>query len=362
MKAAVCRTFGAPLVIEDLQLAAPGPGEVQVRLKACAICRSDVTYMDGGWGGETPVVFGHEAAGIVERTGPGVGHLATGESVIVTLLRTCGQCYYCVQGHGSLCETSFHLDQQTPLADAAGQAVGQGLRTGAFAEQVVVEASQVVAIPASLPMASASLLSCGVITGFGAVTNVARIQPGMTTVTIGTGGVGLNCIQGAAISRAARNIAVDLSDDKIEAARRFGASHGLNAREPNLIDEVRRLSDGRGADCVFVAAGSAAALEQALQLVRRGGMVVLVGMTAEGVTAQVDTLSLAGDAVQVVGSKMGRTDLATDIPQLVAHYQAGRLKLDELVSGHFVLEEINDAVDGVRRGKALRNVIVFPDR
>ena len=196
MKAAVCREFGAPLCVEEVRLADPGSYEVRVKLSACAICHSDITYMDGGWGGQLPAVFGHEAEGVVEQTGYGVSRVSVGDTVVVTLLRSCGDCYYCSKDHHSLCETIFPLDTTSPLNDKHGKALGHGLRTGAFAEQVVVHESQVLSISASVPMTSAALLSCGVITGFGAVKNVARVVPGSSVATIGTGGVGLNCIQG----------------------------------------------------------------------------------------------------------------------------------------------------------------------
>ena len=358
MKAAVCRAFGAELNIEEVTLAAPGQGEVHVRLKACAICHSDITYMDGGWGGELPSVFGHEAAGIVERIGKGVSRVSVGDHVIVTLLRSCGGCYYCTRDHQSLCETTFALDELSPLGDSDGHALGHGLRTGAFAEEVVVHESQVFGIPPEIPKASAALLSCGVITGVGAVRNVAGVTSGSSVVTIGVGGVGVNCVQGAALCGSDVNIAVDLAREKVDAALGLGASHGFTSDEP-LATRVRDLTAGRGADYVFVAAGSAAAVEQGLSLVRRGGTVVLVGMTAEGVKARLETLDLANDAIRLLGSKMGQTRLDVDMSWLVGHYLDGTLKLDELISGCYPLEGINNAIRAVKKGEALRNVIIF---
>ena len=359
MKAAVCREFGAPLSVEEVGLADPGSYEVRVKLSACAICHSDITYMDGGWGGSLPAVFGHEAAGIVEQAGHGVTRVSVGDTVVVTLLRSCGDCYYCSKNQHSLCETIFSLDTTSPLTDQQGKALSHGLRTGAFAEQVVVHESQVLSISSSIPMTSAALLSCGVITGFGAVKNVARVTPGSSVATIGTGGIGLNCIQGAAICGSKVNVAIDLVDEKIQAALRLGATHGINPVNSDLKEEIEQLTDGRGADYVFVAAGNAAAVERALTLVRRAGMVILVGMTSEGVTAQFETLNFANDAIQLVGSKMGQTHLDTDVPALVDHYLKGSLKLDELVSECYPLEGINDAITAVKEGEALRNVIVF---
>ena len=359
MRAAVCRTFSAPLSIEDIDLRLPGPGEVHVRLDACAICHSDITYMDGDWGGELPAVYGHEAAGIVQGIGEDVKGLRCGVPVVVTLLRSCGDCFFCRQRQESLCETRFPLDESSPITDQQGIPIGHGLRTGAFADEVVVHATQVVEIPPDLPMDSAALLSCGVITGVGAVKNVAAVPAGASVVTIGMGGVGVNCVQGAALSNAKLNIALDLSSDKLKVMSHFGATHVINPMAEDAPDIVHRLTGGRGADYVFVAAGSRAAIEQSVQLIRRGGMVVLVGMTPEGVKAEFETLDLANDAIHLVGSKMGSTRLRSDIPPLVEHYRSGRLKLDELVSNRYPLEGINEAIAEVKTGAVLRNVIIF---
>jgi Zn-dependent alcohol dehydrogenase len=198
MKAAVCRAFGEPLVIEEVALDPPGAGEVAVDLAACAICHSDIIFADGGWGGQLPAVYGHEAAGVVRQVGQGVDDIRPGDHVVVTLIRSCGHCGSCAQGAPVTCETSFARDSQTPLHRPNSEALTQGVRTGAFAEAVVVDASQVVVIPSTVPLDAASLLACGVITGFGAVTNTAGLRPGTTAVVIGAGGVGLNAVQGAA--------------------------------------------------------------------------------------------------------------------------------------------------------------------
>ena len=185
MRAAVCRQFGAPLEIEEVTIAPPGPGEILVKLAACAICHSDIMFIDGGWGGELPAVYGHEAAGVVKALGDGVNTLKAGDHVVVTLIRSCGNCHYCAQGAQVACETSFQLDAQSPLSAANGEPLTQGLRTGAFAEYVVVHSSQAVSISPEIPLDSASLLACGVLTGFGAVANTANISAGCNVVVIG---------------------------------------------------------------------------------------------------------------------------------------------------------------------------------
>ena len=359
MKAAVCREHGKPLVIEALELDPPQAGEVKVKIRACAICHSDIIYMDGGWGGEVPAVYGHEAAGVVEEVGAGVTSVNPGDHVVVTLIRSCGHCFYCAQGDQHICETKFPLDAKTPLHRDDGQDIVHGLRTGAFAEYAVVDTSQVVVIPDSIPLESASLLACGVITGLGAVVNTAKVISGSSVVVIGTGGVGLNSVQGALLSGAGTIVAIDLADSKLEAAKTFGATHTINTEQENARSAVQALTQGRGADYVFVTVGSTKAIEQSVGYARKGGTICIVGMPPSGAKAAFEGVSIADNAKKLIGSKMGSTRLQVDMPKLVELYQQGRLKLDELISNRYPLEQINEAIDSTRKGEALRNVIVF---
>jgi len=359
MKAAVCRAFGEPLVIEEVDLAPPGPGEIRVKLAACAICHSDIFYAEGAWGGDLPAVYGHEAAGMVEEVGPAVSTVKPGDHVVVTLIRSCGHCHYCSQGLPVACETSFPLDDGSPIKAADGSPVLHGLRTGAFAEYALVDASQAVTIPKDVPLDSASLLACGVITGFGAVVNTAGMKPGGSVVVIGAGGVGLNSVQGAAVGGASTIIAVDIVASKLEAAKRFGATHAIDGRTADLVDQVRALTGGRGADYVFVTVGAKAAFDQAFGLASPAGAIVLVGMPETGVMTEMDPGTVAALNQRILGSKMGSSRIQVDIPYLVSLYRQGRLKLDELITGRYPLEEINEAIASVKSGEALRNVIVF---
>ncbi len=359
MKAAVCYEFGKPLVIEDLVLDPPQAGEVQVKVAACAICHSDIHYMEGAWGGTLPAVYGHEAAGLVEAVGPGVTQVQVGDPVVVSLLRSCGHCFYCAQGETHLCEGSFALDKSSRLHSKDGRPILQGLRTGAFAEAVVVDQSQVVQVPEAMPLDSASLLACGVITGLGAVTNTAQVRAGSHVVVIGAGGVGLNSIQGAALAGARTVIALDMLDSKLSAARQFGATHTINAKDEDAAGAILALTQGRGADYVFVTVGSAKAVEQGITFLRRAGTLVLVGMPATGSKSQIEAGDLAGYSQRILGSKMGSTRLQVDVPKLVDLYEQKRLKLDELITGRYPLSQINEAIAAVQRGEALRNVIVF---
>ncbi|MFQ6021771.1 MAG: Zn-dependent alcohol dehydrogenase [Acidiferrobacterales bacterium] len=359
MKAAICYEFNKPLVIEEIEIDPPQAGELKVRLAACAICHSDIHAIEGAWGGSLPVVYGHEAAGIVEEVGPRVTLAKPGDHVVVSLLRSCGHCYFCTQGESHVCATTFALDNENRIHSKDGQSIHQGLRTGAFAEYVVVDESQVVQIPEAMSLDSASLLACGVITGLGAVVNTAEVPSGSSVVVIGTGGVGLNSVQGAVLCGAHPIIAIDLLNSKLEAAKAFGATHTVNLTEENAEATVYSLTQGRGADYVFVTVGSAKAIEQSMGLLRRAGTLVIVGMPPSGVKAEIEAVDFAFNSQRVLGSKMGSTRLRVDVPKLVELYEQGWLKLDELITGRYRLEEINEAIAAVNRSEALRNVIVF---
>jgi S-(hydroxymethyl)glutathione dehydrogenase/alcohol dehydrogenase len=358
-KAAICRAFGAPLTIETVELAEPGPGEVLIRTAACAICHSDIFFFDGAWGGELPAIYGHEAAGVVEAVGPGVTRLKVGDPVVATLIRNCGFCPACTEGAPVFCEEVFPLDRATPLHDGAGKPIAHGLRTGAFAEHMVVDQSQAIAIPKDVPLDSAALIACGVLTGLGAVVNTAGVKPGSSVVVIGCGGVGLNSIQGARIAGASPIIAVDVEPAKLAAAREFGATETINARSEDVAECVKALTEGRKADWVFVTVGVKGAAEQGVSLMKRNGATVLVGMPPSGVTATIDPGWLAADGQRILGSKMGSARPAIDVPKIIQLYREGRLKLDPLISGRYRLESINEALASSRSGAALRNVIVF---
>ncbi len=359
MKAAVCYEFGKPLVVEEVTLDPPQAGEVKVRLAACAICHSDIHYMEGAWGGILPAVYGHEAAGVVEQVGPRVTAVESGDRVVVSLIRSCGRCFFCARGEPHMCDATFPLDEAGRLHGRDGAALHQGLRTGAFAEYAVVEESQVVALPDDIPLDSASLLACGVITGLGAVVNTARVPAGSSVVVIGTGGVGLNSVQGAVLCGAQPIIAIDLQASKLEAAKAFGATHTIDPAAADTRDAVRALTGGRGADYVFVTVGSAKAIEQGLGLLRRAGTLVAVGMPASGAKTEIEAADFANEGQRLLGSKMGSTRLGVDVPKLVELYRQGRLKLDELITARYPLAEINEAIAAVKRAEALRNVIVF---
>lgn len=359
IKAAVCRAFGEPLVIEELDLAAPRAGQVQVRVVASAVCHSDVHYFEGAWGGELPAVWGHEAAGVVVALGEGVDDVAVGDSVVVTLIRSCGTCRNCQAGVSVSCSGNPPAGV-SPLTDASGVAVVHGLGTAAFAEQVVVDQSQVVVIDSELDLVPASLLACGVITGVGAALNTAAIEPGSSVVVIGTGGVGLNAVQGARLAGATTIIAVDINDDKLAAARDFGATDVVNSASTDLAAAVATATSGAMADYVLVTVGAKGPIENAAGLLAANGSVVIVGMPASGVETVIDPGTLAAMNQSILGSKMGTATIRRDIPALVDKYRSGDLLLDQLVTRTCSLDEINEAFASVMSGESIRNVIVFP--
>ena len=355
VRAAVCRAFKEPLVIETLDLAPPGAGEIEVSVKACAVCHSDIAFAEGAWGGKVPSVYGHEAAGVVSGIGPGVTRLAEGDRVIVTLIKSCGTCSGCGAGLPAICSGS---DAAAPLLDDNGEKVFRAMYCGAFADRTVVHASQVAKIPDDMPFDVASLLSCGVITGVGSVVNAAQLKPGENAVVIGAGGVGLNAIQGAKIAGAGRIVAVDLVAEKLEDAKAFGATDGVLASDGDPAEAVHKLL-GKGADAVFVTVGATPVFNAAPAYLAPGGRVLLVGIppTGDVATYAPDVISSAGQ--KLIGTKMGDTVLARDIPWLTDLYAQGRLKLDELISARWSLDQINEAIADTKTGAARRNVIVF---
>jgi S-(hydroxymethyl)glutathione dehydrogenase / alcohol dehydrogenase len=360
MKAAVCREFGKPLVIENLELRAPHPDEVLVKVAATAICHSDLHDIHGDFGGGLPFVGGHETAGRVAEVGSAVTAVTVGDPVVVSLLERCGHCHYCLTGRPYFCETKVTYDVKGTLTTAKGDGVIQKARVGGFAEYVLVHESQLIRIDENIPMDVASLLACGVTTGFGAVVNRAKVPPLSSVVVIGAGGVGLNSIQGAVTCGGNPIIAVDVVGSKLRGAVAFGATHVVDASQADPVAAVRDLTGGRGADFVFVTVGSSAALQQAFAMLARRGCAVMVGLPpASDPPVTFPAAEFALTEKTVTGGFMGSICPQVDIPAIIALYRAGRYKLDELIAGRYPLERINEAIASSAAGEAYRNVIVF---
>lgn len=357
IKAVVCREHGKPMQIEEVDLRSPELGEVEVRVDAVAVCHSDISLWKGGFGGPLPAVYGHEAAGTITAVGAGVTGFAEGDSVVVTLIRACGTCPSCGTGHPTVCEDPGD-PALGPIKTTDGGAVWQAVYTGAFAEKVVVDQSQIVKIPADMPKDAASLIACGVITGVGAAINTANIRPGDDVVVIGAGGVGLNAIQGARIAGARRIVAVDMNPDKLEVAKEFGATHGVTG-DGKPFKKVQDIFGGRGADAVLVTVGVSAVYDLAPRYLANRGKVVMVGMPHFGDNATYSPLLMADVGQSILGSKMGDVVIKRDIPWMVDLYQQGRLKLDELISGRWRLDQVNEAIADTMTGSARRNVIIL---
>ena len=357
IKAAVCHEFGKPLVIEDIQIAPPGMGEVEVTLDAVAICHSDISFAEGAWGGSLPAVYGHEAAGVVSAVGAGVSTARVGNSGVVTLIRACGTCPSCAGGKPTICETP-HDGDHGPIRTMEGGMLHQAMASGAFAEKVVVDQSQVVTIGDDIAKTSASLIACGVITGVGAVVHAAGLRAGQDVVVIGAGGVGLNAIQGARIAGARRIVAVDMTEEKLEIARSFGATDGVLATHKAPWRAAQKAM-GRGADAVIVTVGAIPAYDQAPRYLARGGKVIMVGMPHSGEMASYEPATMSFLGQGMIGSKMGDVVIQRDIPWMVDLYRQGRLQLDELISNRWSLDQINEAIADTKTGSAKRNVIVF---
>lgn len=361
MKSAVLYGPGQPVVIEDLELAEPAAGEALVRIVASGICHSDLHLVDGTVPHPFPVALGHEGAGVVEKVGPGVTYVEAGDHVILTFVPTCGRCHHCVIGRPNLCSgfrtTTGLMPDGTRRLRKGDQEINHFTMLSCFAERAVVPEASLVKIRQDVPLEKVCLVSCGVTTGVGAALNTAQVEAGSTCIVIGCGGVGLNVVQGCALAGAGRIIAVDLLADKLRLAEQLGATHAIDASSEDVLTALKRISRF-GADYAFEAVGRPDTIELAYHSAARGGLAVVVGLAPLGSTVSLPAASfMAGKGI--VGSVYGSTRQRADIPMLVDMYVAGRLKLDELISRTCRLDEINDALDALRRGVVARSVISF---
>ncbi|MBI1737502.1 MAG: Zn-dependent alcohol dehydrogenase [Candidatus Rokubacteria bacterium] len=363
MKAAVLYKPNTPLEVVELQQQGPQANEARVKVMAAGVCHSDWHIMNGDWTLPLPMVLGHEAAGIVQEVGPGVTHVKPGDHIIFSFRANCGRCMYCAMGRSILCDghksVRWAMIDGTTRLKRDGQDVFQMARIGTFSEQVVCPAEMLVPIRKDMPWPQAALVGCCVPTGVGAVTRCAHVESGASVVIIGCGGVGLNVVQGARLAGAGRIIACDLVDRKLEYATEFGATHTINAKRENVVDRVRELTGGRGADYAFDAIGSEATTLQIVDAIRPGGTAVIVGMAAMNVRAPITPYTMALQEKTLKGTLYGSVRPLVDFPQLVDHYMEGRLKLDQLVSRTYKLEEINDGFARMLSGEVARGVVVF---
>ena len=359
MQAAIFREVNTPMEIEEITIAPPGPREVLVRTVAAGVCHSDLHFYNGTYPGATPCVLGHESAGIVDRVGSQVSYVKPGDHVITCLSVFCGHCEACLTGHMSLCaspEVRRGRDED-PRLSQSGELVHQFANLGSFCDYMLVHEHSVVKIREDMPLDRAALIGCGVTTGVGAVIHTAAVEPGSTVAVIGCGGVGLSCINGAALAGAGRIIAVDQIAEKLELARKFGATETVNAADDDPVEQVRALTGG-GVHYSFEAIGLKITAEQAFRMLRRGGTATVIGMIPPG-----EMVSLHGpDFLQektLQGSMMGSNRFRVDMPRFVDFYLQGKLHLDDMVSSRIRLNDINSAMAQLETGEVARNVIMF---
>jgi S-(hydroxymethyl)glutathione dehydrogenase / alcohol dehydrogenase len=361
MRAALLEEAGQVLaVVDDVDVAAPGPGQVRVRVAHCGLCHSDLTVM--GAGGFLPVVLGHEAAGVVEEVGTGVTTLAPGDKVLLAPLAPCGRCYWCVRGEESICEAAMiglagvFPDGSTPLS-RGGATVYRGLGVGGFGEYVVTSEAGAVKIGAEVPLEVAAVIGCAVQTGVGAVLNTAAVEEGATVLVMGLGGVGISVVQGARLAGAARVVVSDPVAERREAAARFGATDAIDPTSSDVVAACQELTAGIGVDYAFDAAGSPALLGVGLAATRRGGTTVGVGV---GAGAQDLTISAAGHVMgekKLLGCVFGSGNPHREVPRLLSLWEQGRLDLEGMISFRRPLDEINEGFEDMKAGKGIRTVL-----
>ncbi|KQX10580.1 molecular chaperone GroES [Streptomyces sp. Root431] len=339
-------------VVDDLEVRAPGPGEVLVGIAAAGLCHSDLSVVDGTIPFPPPVVLGHEGAGVVEAVGPGVTHVVPGDHVALSTLANCGACADCDRGRPTMCRKAIGMPGQPFSRASTGQALFQFASNSSFAERTVVKAVQAVRIPKDIPLTSAALMGCGVLTGVGAVLNRAKVDRGETVVVIGTGGIGLNVIQGARIAGAPTIVAVDTNPEKEDVARLFGATHFLAS-----TDGVREILP-TGADHVFECVGHTGLVRTAIELLDRHGQAILLGMTAPTAEASFPPAAMFLDK-SILGCRYGSSRPQKDIALYAELYRSGGLLLDELVTRTYPVEEFARAVEDAEQGKVARGVLTF---
>ncbi len=364
-KAAVLFEVGRKLEVCEVDVAGPQAGEVLIRMAAGGVCHSDLHVMTGHLVAALPAILGHEGSGVVADVGPGVTSVRPGDHVIPLWRLSCGECEYCTGGRPALCPAGTSIRMTGRLSDGTtrfrlgGTEIKHFAGVSSFSEYSVVPEKAVLKIPKDLPLDRAALFGCAVITGVGAAINAARVKPGSSVAIFGTGGVGLNVVQGAALAGAEKIIAVDLLDNKLEFARRFGATHTVNATAGNPVEQIRALTGGRGVDYAFEVVGLPATMRQAYDSLAKRGMAVVIGVTPMTEEVSVPVMSLVFEERVLTGSLYGSASPRNDIPRLIDLYRAGKLKIDELLTRAYPFEEINEAYAALERGEVARSVVTF---
>ncbi len=354
-----------PLVVEELDLDGPGPGEVLVEIAGAGLCHSDLSVIDGARPRVMPMVMGHEASGIVRELGPGIRDLAAGDHVVFSFVPACGHCLPCATGRPALCENGARTNLAGTLLAGTrhfhnqdGSVLHHHLGVSAFSQYTVAARESLVKIDPSVPLDIAALFGCAVLTGVGAVFNTARVAPGSGVAVFGLGGVGLSAVMGARAAGAYPIIAVDLLESKLALAREVGASHTVNARDADPVAAVKEITAG-GAPYAFESVGNERVLAQAYGATRRGGTTVTLGLPHPSKIFAISAVTLVAEERTVKGSYMGSAVPPRDIPRFIALYQAGLLPVDRLLTRTIALDEVNAGFDALARGEAVRQIIRF---
>ena len=364
MNAALLEAHGQPLRIRNIDIRDPGVGQMRVRVHNCGVCHSDLSVADGVFPSPTPIVLGHEAAGVVDAVGPGVSGLAPGDHVVLTPCPPCGACYWCVRGEPTVCVNALGL-QTNALPDGTtglsmnGEVVYRGIGLGAFAEYVLAPATGAVKVADDVPLEVACVIGCAVQTGVGAALNTAKIVEGATVLVIGLGGIGLSIIQGARLAGASRIIGVDPLASKREVATGFGATAVIDPTSEDVAARVSQLT-GVGADYAFDAVGRAELIQLCLALTRTGGTTVCVGAPpmTDVITIPIPAMFVLSEK-KLLGCALGSSNSLREIPRLIALWQAGRLDLEGLITARRPLSEVNEAFADMRAGKGIRTVLAM---
>lgn len=360
MKAAVFHAPNQPMTIENVEIDKPGRREVLIRTAAAGLCHSDLHFIEGKYPTPAPAVLGHESAGVVEAVGEDVTYVQPGDHVITCLSVFCGHCEFCLTSHMSLCQTP---EIKMPPGKAKrmrwkGEHLNQYLNLSSFAEQMLVHENALVKVRKDMPLDLGALIGCGVITGYGAVVHTAKVPPGSSVAIIGCGGIGLSAINGAQIAGAARIIAIDKDPGKLELARQFGATDGINPNDGDVAKQVLSLTNG-GVQFSFECIGLKQTAEDSFRMLAPGGTATIIGMIPPGTKIELHGPDFLRER-RIQGSMMGSNRFRIDMPRLVEFYMQGRLKLNTLVSGRLALEQINEGFAALQKGGIARNVIIFP--
>jgi S-(hydroxymethyl)glutathione dehydrogenase / alcohol dehydrogenase len=356
VRAAIFVAQHQDLSLEDVIALTPGPRDVVVRVRASGVCRSDQTVIDHMPGGK-PMILGHEGCGVVDWVGGEVSRVQPGQRLIVALTPVCGKCWFCLHQETHLCEMGPEVIARPRAQRADGTVANAMSGVGSFADVMTVDEASCIPVDTDLPADQLALIGCGFTTGFGAAINTAKISPGSTVAVIGCGGVGTSAIQGARVSGASRIVAIDPVEMKRRSAMRFGATDEVDPSAADPVEQVKALTGGRGVDFAFEAVGSEQLQMQALKMTRRGGTTVLVGVADRGARLALPTMRTVMEDRTVKGSYYGSARVTRDFPRFIELIETGRVDLGGMVTKHFSLEEVNQALAAMRDGEVVRGVV-----